>query len=213
MIEDDVEIASLLKRFLDKNDMTLRNYTSPLAGIDALQTENFDLLLLDLSLPDMDGQDVCKSIRTFSNIPIIISSARGDIDDKLEALHFGADDYLPKPYDPRELIARIQRVMKRSMTQDKSRFHVDSITQKAYKYGTELDLTRAEFEIFSLLYKKEAEVVSRDTMTQSSQSIQGSERSVDVIITRLRQKLSEDDAVNYIHSVRGVGYIFRDDNA
>ncbi|MGZ5207700.1 MAG: response regulator transcription factor, partial [Sulfuricurvum sp.] len=113
LIEDDVEIADLLTQYLGRYQMEVIAYTHPKAALNSLSIESYDLVLLDLTLPDMDGLDVCKELRCRSDIPIVISSARGDLGDKVIALELGADDYLPKPYDPRELEARIHSVLRR----------------------------------------------------------------------------------------------------
>ncbi len=113
MIEDDLEIAELLKSCLAEYHINLKNYPSPLMGVDVLDREDYDLMILDLSLPHMDGLEICKIVSAKYRIPIIISSARVDVSDKVIGLQLGADDYLPKPYDPRELVARIHSVLRR----------------------------------------------------------------------------------------------------
>ena len=113
MIEDDVELAEILSEFLKSNNVNLTNYPDPIVGMRAIEKQKYDLLLLDLTLPNIDGIEVCKKITKYKNIPIIISSARSDTQDKIDALEYGADDYLPKPYDPKELLARIHSVLRR----------------------------------------------------------------------------------------------------
>ncbi len=104
MIEDDVELAEVLSDYLKQHDIHVTNYDEPYTGMSALATRHFDLLLLDLTLPNLDGLEVCKKVAKQKNIPIIISSARSDVNDKVKALDSGADDYIPKPYDPKELV-------------------------------------------------------------------------------------------------------------
>lgn len=214
MIEDDEELAEILGEFLHKNDIKVTNFTDPLLGIKELEKKQFDLMLLDLTLPNMDGLEVCKKITAYNNIPIIISSARSDTQDKIDALEFGADDYLPKPYDPKELLARINSVLRRysiipQSNDVKSIFMVNKDSMSIYFKNQPLDLTRAEYEILSLLLSKPNAIFSRENIAESCQSInsKGDYKSIDVIIGRLRNKICEDSKKpKYILSARGRGY-------
>ncbi len=217
MIEDDVELAEVLSEYLKKHDINVTNYDEPYTGMSALATKHFDLLLLDLTLPNLDGLEVCKKIAGQKNIPIIISSARSDVNDKVKALDNGADDYIPKPYDPKELVARIQSLLRRysqklaeEKTSDKSViFSIDKDTREVYFKDKKLDLTRAEYEILTLLISKKGHVFSREAIAIESESInpESSNKSIDVIIGRLRSKIEENPKnPQYIISVRGVGY-------
>ncbi len=215
MIEDDEELADILGEFLKKNGISVQNYTDPILGIKALENGNFDLMLLDLTLPNMDGLEVCKQISADKNIPIIISSARSDTQDKITALELGADDYLPKPYDPKELLARINSVLRRYSiipTQSdfsNSVFLVDKDGMNVYFKGQKLELTRAEFEILTLLLSKPNFIFSREVIAESCKSIKKTDdsKSIDVIIGRLRNKICENSKQpKYILSARGKGY-------
>ncbi len=215
MIEDDEELADILGEFLKKNGISVRNYTDPLLGIKALENGDFDLMLLDLTLPNMDGLEVCKQISADKNIPIIISSARSDTEDKITALELGADDYLPKPYDPKELLARINSVLRRyniiptQSDSTKSVFLVDKDGMNVYFKEQKLELTRAEFEILTLLLSKPNFIFSREVIAESCKSIKKSDdsKSIDVIIGRLRNKICENSKQpKYILSARGKGY-------
>ncbi|MWV62071.1 response regulator [Helicobacter saguini] len=217
MIEDDVELAEVLSEYLRENDINVTNYDEPYTGMSALATKNFDLLLLDLTLPNLDGLDVCKKVAKQKNIPIIISSARSDVNDKVKALDYGADDYIAKPYDPKELVARIQSLIRRysqkmaeENSADKSAiFRIDKDTREVYFKDKKLDLTRAEYEILTLLISKKGHVFSREAIAIESESInpESSNKSIDVIIGRLRSKIEENPKnPQYIISVRGVGY-------
>lgn len=214
MIEDDEELAEILGEFLHKNNIKVTNFTDPLLGIKELEKKQFDLMLLDLTLPNMDGLEVCKKITAYNNIPIIISSARSDTQDKIDALEFGADDYLPKPYDPKELLARINSVLRRysiipQSNDAKSIFMVNKDSMSIYFKNQLLDLTRAEYEILSLLLSKPNAIFSRENIAESCQSInsKGDYKSIDVIIGRLRNKICEDSKKpKYILSARGRGY-------
>ncbi len=214
MIEDDTELANLLCAFLSKYNIDVTNYEDPFLGISALNIGTFDLVILDLSLPGLDGLEICKEIREKSNIPIIISSARSDVEDKIIGLMLGADDYLPKPYEPKELYARIISVLRRYKINFEEKEHADifQIDKKvmliAFK-GEALQLTKAEYEVLSHLIEKRNCAVTRTELINNSLSL-GSEnesRSLDVLISRIRQKLGESSKnPKYIHSVRGIGY-------
>lgn len=217
MIEDDVELAEVLSDYLKQHDINVTNYDEPYTGMSALATKHFDLLLLDLTLPNLDGLEVCKKVAKQKNIPIIISSARSDVNDKVKALDSGADDYIPKPYDPKELVARIQSLLRRysqkmaeEKTADKSViFSIDRDTREVFFKDKKLELTRAEYEILTLLISKKGHVFSREAIAIESESInpESSNKSIDVIIGRLRSKIEENPKnPQYIISVRGVGY-------
>lgn len=217
MIEDDLELAEVLSDYLKQHGINVTNYDEPYTGMSALATKHFDLLLLDLTLPNLDGLEVCKKVARQKNIPIIISSARSDINDKVRALDNGADDYIPKPYDPKELVARIQSLLRRysqKMSEEKIAdksviFSIDRDTREVYFKDKKLELTRAEYEILTLLISKKGHVFSREAIAIESESInpESSNKSIDVIIGRLRSKIEENPKnPQYIISVRGVGY-------
>ncbi len=176
MIEDDSELAYLLSTFLSKYNIKVTNYEDPYIGLSALNIEKYDFLILDLSLPGMDGLEICKEVRENSDIPIIISSARGDLEDKIIGLELGADDYLPKPYEPKELYARIMSVLRRynkpsSNKQKNSVFSIDKDAQTIMFNSKPLSLTMAEYEIFSYMIERKNCVLSRAELINNSTSL------------------------------------------
>ena len=213
MIEDDVELADILLEFLEGFNIEVVNFDDPFVAISSIKNEKFDALILDLTLPDMDGLEILKKIREFSDIPIIISSARSDLDDKVIGLELGADDYLPKPYNPRELEARLKAIVRRKKQIDdkKSDFLVDEDSREIRYKGKLLNLTQAEFDILSYLIKNKNRTISREEFLRKIPSLNpnSNEKSIDVIISRIRQKIDEDRKhPKHIVSVRGVGYKF-----
>ena len=215
MIEDDLELATILSEYLKAHGINVTNYDEPYTGMSAINTRHFDLLLLDLTLPNLDGLEVCKKVAKEKRIPIIISSARHDIDDRVLGLEYGADDYIPKPYDPKELIARIHSVLRRynlTKIQDTTEistlpFHLDKGSREIYLDDVLLDLTKAEYEILSFMLENINQALTRDSIAAHSDSISpdSSNKSIDVIIGRLRSKIERGDK-KFIHSVRGIGY-------
>jgi len=215
MIEDDIELAQLLKSRLYRDNIDVTIATTPLEGLSLFQTHTmFDLLVLDLSLPQMDGMEICRLIRQESQIPIIISSARSDIRDKLMGFSRGADDFLPKPYDPQELIFRIDAILRRlhpSMPKPLTPFEVNDERHEITRNGTYLRLSQAEYDIVSYMIQKDRSVISREELLLNIGSIkyESSLKSIDVIMGRIRQKIGDDTKnPRYIVSVRGVGYKF-----
>ena len=220
MIEDDPELAEILSEYLEQFDMQITNVEDPFLGISTLNTGKFDLVILDLTLPGMDGLDVCRDIRKRHDIPIIISSARHDITDKVEALERGADDYLPKPYNPRELQARIKSLLRREkhdfeaagekpVKERKKDLVLFEERNEITHHDNILNLTHAEYGILKYLLEKEAHVVSREELIYNVEAINedSTNKSIDVIVGRIRQKLDETPKnPRHILSVRGVGY-------
>ena len=211
MIEDDPEFSLFLGEYLYKYNIKITNYEDPYLGLTA-GISNYDLLILDLTLPGIDGLEVCEKISKSYDIPIIISSARSDVTDKIMGLQIGADYYLPKPYDPKEMYAVIQSLLRRSKKTNKideeSVFEYDKSSLTIYFKKNELNLTHAEYEVMICLLKNKNTIVSRDQIVNECESLTDSySKSLDVIIGRLRAKLEDDSKKpKYIHSVRGLGY-------
>jgi two-component system, OmpR family, response regulator len=219
MIEDDLELAEVLTQYLKQFNMEVTNYEEPFLALSSLRMNKYDLIILDLTLPGMDGLDVCKEIVKNFNIPIIISSARSDITDKVTALQLGADDYLPKPYDPRELEIRIKTILRRfnhsNIQEDEpinKIFSLNTEKKEITKNGKYIKLTAAEFEVLSLLLKREGFIISREDIFDNSDILNQdyeSSGSLAVIINRIRHKIEENPKEpQYLHTIRGMGYKF-----
>ncbi|WP_309496472.1 response regulator transcription factor [Sulfurovum sp.] len=214
MIEDDVEMAELISEFLSLHNIHVTNYDTPEIGLSALNVEHYDLLILDLSLPNIDGLEVCRLVREKMDIPIIISSARSDIEDKTACFYMGADDYLPKPYESKELLLRIHSVLRRynkepAVEEKTLTFTVDEDRHEIRKEGELIYFTNAEFEIMAYFIKRKGFVVSREEILSNVDAInyESSLKSIDVMIGRLRAKIEESPKQpKYIISLRGMGY-------
>ena len=191
----------------------------PYIGLSLLTQHAFDLIILDLTLPGIDGLEVIPKIRAISDIPIIISSARDDITDKVIGLERGADDYMPKPYDPRELVTRIKTILRRTTNTEKKVSKKEEIfiaNPKAREIifkDTSLELTAAEYDILFMLIQHKNGSVSREQLLYESEHIDddSSIKNIDVIISRIRHKIAKVDSDNiYIKPIRGVGYLLTD---
>jgi two-component system OmpR family response regulator len=219
MIEDDIELAEVLTQYLLTFNIKVTNYEDPFIGLSAISLNQFDLIILDLTLPGLDGLEVCQELLKKHDIPIIISSARSDITDKVTALQLGADDYLPKPYDPRELEIRIKTILRRV---NKSQQQEPQKSKKIFLYDEEkkvitknlipIKLTPAEFEILSLFILREGFIISREDIFENATFLNNdmeNSSSLSVIINRLRHKIENtDNDIKYLQTIRGMGYKF-----
>ncbi|WP_373069470.1 response regulator transcription factor [Sulfurimonas sp.] len=216
MVEDDTELAEVLTQYLSKFNISVTNFEDPFLALSAIALEEFDLVILDLTLPGMDGLEVCKEITAKYDIPIIISSARSDITDKVIALELGADDYLPKPYDPRELEVRIKTILRRinksipkAQEEKNEVFVLDEAKQEIKKNGKYIKFTPAEYQIMALMCKRKGFVISRYDILDECDFVNSDEDggSIAVIINRIRHKIEEDPKhPKYLLTIRGAGY-------
>jgi DNA-binding response OmpR family regulator len=217
IIDDDERLNALLVEFLGKFGFSVRTAAHPEDGLRLLKSEAPDLVVLDVMLPDMDGFAVCRKVRETSRVPIIMLTARGDVMDRIVGLELGADDYLPKPFEPRELVARIQAVLRRGAgveMEESVRYgelEVSWTSRAARLEGQDLALTTAEFELLGLLVRNRGRILSRDRILDETRGIdwEAYDRSIDVLVSRLRQKLGDDARrPTFIRTVRGLGYSF-----
>jgi OmpR family response regulator RpaB len=213
LIDDDEKLAEPLQAYLARFDLSLSSETHPLKGIDRLQREQFELVVLDIMLPGIDGFETCRRIRQFSDIPVIMLTARGDVMDRVVGLELGADDYLPKPFEPRELVARIQNILKRSKsTGNREQYKIGNLRidlgkKLVQKDDQTIDITSTEFGLLELLIQNQNKVFSRDEIMHALNGIDADiySRAIDVLVSRLRHKLQRPEL---IRTVRGTGYQF-----
>lgn len=217
LIEDDKQMCEMLEEYLSSYLITVKSFRLPQEGLTELRKNNFDILILDLTLPQMDGLDICKEVRAMSAIPIIITSARNTVSDRVLGLELGADDYLPKPFDPRELVARIKAQFRRYKdtqvveVSSEVAITINKTTMEIFYEGRKLELTPAEFEVLEFFLKNPNIVLSRDTIVDNVVSMKWESvgKSVDVIVGRIRQKINDDSKKpRHIRAVKGFGYKF-----
>jgi two-component system phosphate regulon response regulator OmpR len=217
VIDDDERLNALLTRYMDRFGFSVRSAIEPKAALRTLKIDPPDIVILDIMLPDMDGFAVCRKVRETSKVPIIMLTARGEVMDRIVGLELGADDYLAKPFEPRELVARMQAVLRRGERRDSpdrlriGTLEVDWETRCARLGGRDIGLTTAEFELLGLLVRNSGKVLSRDRILDGTRGIdwESYDRSIDVLISRLRQKLGDNSKYpSFIRTVRGAGYVF-----
>jgi two-component system OmpR family response regulator len=223
LIDDDARLYELLKSYFDGNGVVLSHASDGPRGLAALAQTPYDAVLLDVMMPGMDGLEVCRRIRQKYNTPILMLTAKGDETDRVVGLELGADDYLPKPFSPRELLARLRAVLRRgqAVTGDKvgERFAVRDIVLDVQAHevknkGKLVDLTGLEFDLLLALMRRAGRVIPRDGLLTAAgrEDVIVGERTIDVHISHLRQKLGDDPrAPTLIKTVRGVGYVLAKD--
>ncbi|NOZ13292.1 MAG: response regulator transcription factor [Acidobacteria bacterium] len=222
IIDDDVSLNELLENYLSDFAFEVESVTDPRAGLSRLEAGRYELVVLDVMMPEMDGFEVLKEIREKSAIPVIMLTARGEVMDRVLGLELGADDYLPKPFEPRELVARIRSILKRVASDGESgreRIATGSglvlipARKEAELHNELLDLTTMEYDMLELLVKKKGRILSRDFIMESLKGYEWEvyDRSIDVAISRLRAKLGDNPgSPRFIKTVRGAGYMFID---
>jgi len=221
LIDDDAQLGPPLTAYLARFDLTLDCALSPSAGLARLAQGGVDAVILDVMLPEMDGFALCRAIRRDSDIPILMLTARGEVMDRVVGLELGADDYLPKPFEPRELVARLQTVLRRRVAASQVLLHgakpdasgrllfdgllIDPATRSVQRLGEPVTLTSTEFDLLHLLARDAGKVFSRDDILNQ---LRGHEadlytRAVDILISRLRKKLEPLEAIK---TLRHAGY-------
>ena len=218
LIEDDTRLADMVSEYLNDAGFRVTRAGNGAEGLVRQEREPFDVLILDLMLPDMDGLDVCRTVRARSDTPILMLTARGDAMDRVVGLELGADDYLPKPFEPRELLARLRAILRRgrgaATTADIlifGRLEIDRAAREVRIDGEHRDLTSHQFALILALAERPGRVMSRDALMDAlkGQAFDVFDRSIDVHISRIRAAIEEDPKKpRRILTVRGAGYVF-----
>ena len=216
LIDDDLKLAELLENYLKKSNIKLEAISDPLDTLIAIRNHNPEVIVLDVMMPKMNGFEVCQQIRKNYSIPIIMLSARGEPNDKIRGLESGADDYLAKPFEPRELVARIINLIRRIPTKNQSKnsiFEIDDLHLEIKMNGRVLDLTTKEYDLLSMFINNPGITFTRDEIIKEIKGIEAHlfSRSIDILISRLRQKIESDPkSPKIIKTIWGKGYMFLD---
>ena len=219
MVEDDRALAAMVAEYLGKSGMEVTTRPDAASGLAEIARQDFDAIILDVMLPDGDGFDVCRTIRSRSSVPIVMLTARGEETDRIVGLELGADDYLPKPFNPRELLARLKAVLRRSASPGRAadsvlrfgRLEIDRDARTVRVDGEDRPLTSYQFDLLCILAENAGRVMTRDTIMNR---VRGSEheafdRSIDVHVSRIRAAIEDDpQRPRRVLTIRGTGYLF-----
>jgi len=217
LIDDDEHLSAPLAAYFRRFDFQLDAATRPSAGLALLRANTYDAAILDVMLPEMDGFQLCRAIRKDSDIPIVMLTARGDVMDRVVGLELGADDYLPKPFEPRELLVRVQTILRRARpaapaaTPRQLVFDgllVDLDRREVQRHGQPVELTGTEFELLAMLAAEPSRMFSRDEILERLRGQAAEDlytRAVDILVSRLRKKLEPLDCIK---TLRNFGYAF-----
>lgn len=218
LIDDDEKLGELLRAYFQRFDMQVDVALRPSEGLARLARDRPDLVILDVMLPEQDGFEVCRTIRRTSNVPVVMLTARGEVTDRIVGLEIGADDYVPKPFEPRELVARVQNVLRRGRARQADdkvlRFTglaVDTERRTVELDGEPLELTTMEYQLLRLFASNPGRTFNRDEILNELRGIDAQlfSRSVDILVSRLRQKLGDTSRQpRFIKTVWGTGYAF-----
>jgi DNA-binding response OmpR family regulator len=217
LIEDDARLAEMVSEYLGEAGFRVTTVAGGAIGLERLAREPFEALVLDLTLPDMDGLEVCRQVRAKLDTPVLMLTARGDAMDRVVGLELGADDYLPKPFEPRELLARLRAILRRARPrrpEDVLRFgrlEIDRGARLIRLDGAERSLTSHQFALLVALAEKAGRVLSRDALMDlvKGEALDAFDRSIDVHISRIRAAIEDDPKrPRRILTVRGAGYVF-----
>ena len=218
LIDDDRKHSDLMQAYFKRYGINLICAYDSVQGLKKLNREQPDLLLLDIMLPGKDGFEICREVRKFSNIPIIMLTARGDVIDRVSGLELGADDYVGKPFEPRELVARVQAALRRSELAGSNigelnfeGLSIDTELRSVSVDGQSVDLTSMEYELLLILARKQGRKLSRDDILSELRGIDAAilTRAVDIMISRLRHKIGDTaKPARFIQTIWGRGYSF-----
>ncbi len=217
MIEDDEALADMVAEYLGEAGYQVTSRGEAMSGLELIRRNEFDVLILDVMLPDLDGFEVCRKVRAESDLPILMLTARGDETDRIVGLELGADDYLPKPFNPRELLARLKAILRRRGAAPGARtlrfgnLEIDREARIVRVEGRERSLTSYQFDLLAALANKAGRVMSRERLMDSvkGEPLEAFDRSIDVHISRIRSAIEDDPKhPRRILTIRGAGYVF-----
>jgi DNA-binding response OmpR family regulator len=216
IIDDDERLCGMLQQYLGNAGYQVECQHTAREGIYTLKHSEFDALVLDLMLPDGDGLEICRDIRNFSQIPILMLTARGDTMDRILGLEMGADDYLPKPFEPRELLARLKAILRRGQNSNSDLLHfgrleIDRDSRVVRVDGNACEMTSYQFDLLVSLAEHPGRVMSREQLLDAvkGETLEAFDRSIDVHISRIRAAIEDDPKQpNRIITLRGAGYVF-----
>ncbi len=218
ILDDDERLAAMLGTYLGERGWVVAHRPDVSSGLSALRRGGYDALILDVMLPDGDGFDVCRTVRAESDLPILMLTARGDELDRIIGLELGADDYLPKPFNPRELLARLKAILRRRSPRADThpvlrfgRLVIDPGARQVHLDGEPRRLTSHQFELLCAMADRAGRVMTRDALMQvvRGEDLDAFDRSIDVHISRIRAAIEDDPRqARRILTVRGVGYVF-----
>src|SRR3954454_22232377 len=219
VIDDDVELCHLVSEYLRSEGFTTECVHDGESGLKKASVGEYVLAVLDVMLPGINGFDVLRRIRSTSRMPVLLLTARGEDVDRIVGLEIGADDYLPKPFNPRELVARIRAILRRTRAAEGSpgdilrvgNVELNPSTRTVLQDGNNVELTSVEFNLLQVLLQEAGQVVSRERLVDSvlGRKFSPFDRSIDMHVSKVRKKLGDTDGgSDYIKTVRGVGYIF-----
>ncbi|MFA6015658.1 MAG: response regulator transcription factor [Gallionellaceae bacterium] len=216
IIDDDERLCTMLQQYLGDAGYRVASRHTIAGGLQALKQEDFDALVLDLMLPDGDGLDACRQLRVFSTLPVLMLTARGEAMDRILGLEMGADDYLPKPFEPRELLARLKAILRRGKAgnADVLRFgklEIDRGARQVRVDGAACEITSYQFDLLLALAEKPGRVMSREHLLDAvkGEPLEAFDRSIDVHISRIRAAIEDDPKhPRRIITLRGAGYVF-----
>ncbi len=217
LIEDDARLAEMVQDYLGASGFSVSIAPTGQRGIDRQKRDRFDAILLDLMLPDMDGLEVCRVLRANDHTPILMLTAKGEPMDRIIGLELGADDYLPKPFEPRELLARLKAILRRGPVEPDrqilrfGRLEIDGSAMEARIDGRICTLTAHQFQLLEILANRAGHVLSRDTIMDllKGESLAAFDRSIDVHVSRIRAEIEDDpNRPRRLITVRGAGYVF-----
>jgi len=217
LIEDDLRLAGMLREYLGKAGFHVVHAETGARGLAVHASEAVDAIVLDLMLPDVDGLEICRNIRIRSDTPILMLTARGDATDRVVGLEMGADDYLPKPFEPRELLARLRAILRRGRGGAKSdilrfgRIEIDRGSREVRLDGAQRALTSYQFALLLALAEHAGRVMSREALMDlvKGEALEAFERSIDVHVSRIRAAIEDDPKKpRRVITVRGAGYVF-----